>query len=520
MKSENQQPPFFGPNHPIYPPHLQLIKVLSGTIPGPSGYASSSVLGPSIYLGTTQQLLPSTLLPRDREPCLALDVNRTGLAPAYYLGRLSGSYRQLPLYEVTGGPVSPLAGLSSASGAGLTPTQVEQLSTLSPSQLDRLNNLTTCQLKVLVDALPISQIQTLTSGVITSTQLSNLVNESTTTQLTDLYNNLTTSQIITLTSTLNQDQISYLENTITGSQIRTLVTNLTTTQLQSIVKYPAVTISNISTAITNNTLTTTNLQTLLNNSPLPTTPIDTSLVQTSTFTSGTQNNVPIFGNTLKVPTTGSTTITGFIPLNPNSAQKLKILNTGSADITISHQSGSSSPANQVKTSTGSALTIPSGASLTIAYDPGTGYWTDDASSVSISQSGSSGGTTSTNGSSELGSPYNVTTSMADTGLQVTLPDIGTYDISCFAVFRLSDTFGAGGTGGVRLRHEDAGVNDVTYDVVLTTNTQVHVGTANIIWTVTTSAINEVVKLQATYSAFTVGIAQIPSGARMKYIRLS
>ena len=88
---------------PRYPIVLQLLRVTATTVPGPAGVAQlagSSVLGPLLYVAFTQQLRTDALLPRDREPCLADDVNNIGLTPGFYLARLGGSFNSLPVYEV------------------------------------------------------------------------------------------------------------------------------------------------------------------------------------------------------------------------------------------------------------------------------------------------------------------------------------------------------------------------------------------------------------------------------------
>lgn len=99
--------PLIGPqlhqDLPLYPPTLQLIRVTAATVPGPSGVtqvAASSVLGPTLYVAFVQQMLSTGLIPRDREPCLADDVNGGGLRPGYYLGRLASSHNALPVYEI------------------------------------------------------------------------------------------------------------------------------------------------------------------------------------------------------------------------------------------------------------------------------------------------------------------------------------------------------------------------------------------------------------------------------------
>lgn len=118
MNNLNISRPFLGQSRPVYPHLTQLLRVTGGTVSGPgtTGGASSSVLGPVLYVSFTQQLTTDTIVPRDREPCLVSDVNRYGLAPGYYLGRLAGSWTSLPVYEVAqfpagtggGGGSSPL----------------------------------------------------------------------------------------------------------------------------------------------------------------------------------------------------------------------------------------------------------------------------------------------------------------------------------------------------------------------------------------------------------------------------
>lgn len=90
---------------PRYPPLIQLIRVTSMVVPGPAGVAQvagSSILAPILYVSFTEQMRTDSLLPRDREPCLAADVNGLGLSPGFYLGRLSGSWTSLPVYEIIG----------------------------------------------------------------------------------------------------------------------------------------------------------------------------------------------------------------------------------------------------------------------------------------------------------------------------------------------------------------------------------------------------------------------------------
>ncbi len=107
----NLDPPGLGPTQPVYPPLLQLLRVTAATVAGPPGFAQafgSSVLGPMLYVAFVQQLRSDgSLLPRDREPCLADDVRGLGLTPGFYLGRLAGTWTSLPVYEVIGGSGTP-----------------------------------------------------------------------------------------------------------------------------------------------------------------------------------------------------------------------------------------------------------------------------------------------------------------------------------------------------------------------------------------------------------------------------
>lgn len=91
---------------PIYPSHLQLLRVTTGIVANPAGATQvpgSSVLAPILYVSFTQQVRTDTLLPVDREPCLVDDVNGTGLSPGFYLGRLTTNYNALPVYTVVAG---------------------------------------------------------------------------------------------------------------------------------------------------------------------------------------------------------------------------------------------------------------------------------------------------------------------------------------------------------------------------------------------------------------------------------
>lgn len=369
-------PPGLRADLPTYPVHLQALRVTGGTVPGPSGYMSSSVLGPSLYVAFVQQLNPTTLLPRDREPCYALDLNHYGLAPGYYTNcRLAGSYQSLPVYEVGGAPMSITSATMTSpplpAGAGITPEQLISLSTLSPAQQAILDNLTPCQLLTLLTAIPISQIHTMTSGVLTPTQLTRLVANNTPDELTAIYNNLTTSQIITLTTALDQDEIGRLTSVLTPAQIRTVITNLTTAQLQKLATLPPATIKTIVTD-----LSTTQLKTFLDITTLPTgifTPITSVTNTTYTIVPGDIGKLITVNNSSPV----AISLPSATTLGPGWTTVIQ--NTGSGAITITPTTG---------TINGSAtLSIPAGQGAAI-YSNGTNW---DINTPVAGASGLSGG---------------------------------------------------------------------------------------------------------------------------------
>ncbi len=251
-------PPTLRADLPTYPLQLQLVRVGNTTVPGPSGYGSSSFLGPLLYTAATQQLRTDTLLPRDREPCFALDVSGLGLAPGYYLGRLAGSYQSLPVYEVGGA-----GGATAISLPGLTPAQASALVTaLSPAQIAVLGNLTPCQLQTFL-TLSVPQQQILT-GSLTSTELSYLIYYETPAQLLSLITTLSIPQIQTLVRTLTPPQIQNLTQSLTPTQIRTLLQTITTAELIALTSLPPAQILYL---VTNDT--TSQLQAVLDQSPLP-----------------------------------------------------------------------------------------------------------------------------------------------------------------------------------------------------------------------------------------------------------
>lgn len=102
MDNLNLVGPFLGKQQPIYPHLTQVLRVTAATVPGPAGVAQvagSSFPGPTLYVAFTQQLRDDgSILPRDREPCLADDVAGRGLTAGYYLARLASAFNGLPVY--------------------------------------------------------------------------------------------------------------------------------------------------------------------------------------------------------------------------------------------------------------------------------------------------------------------------------------------------------------------------------------------------------------------------------------
>ena len=409
-------PPTFRADLPTYPVHDQVVRVTNKTIPGPSGYMSSSVLGASLYIGFTQQLRNDTLIPRDREPCVVLDLNRYGLAPGYYNARLAGSYQSVPVYEVGGSPVNPVLALRPASG--LTPAQVESLSTLTTEQLAVLGNLTPCQLQVLLEALPLSQIQTLTLSI-TSTQLYNFVNLMTADELLALYNQLTTSQIRVLVSNLDFNEVHTLTNALTVQQLWQLIINLTPTELQIVAcdscadleyLFSEVTVAELNTVL--DQLTTAQTKTLFS---LPPTQIVTlidefTIAQIQTFLTGrpvppsvpitpyaptltgTQTNlvIPLFIEVFAPVLNGNVTITGFDSATLVEGQTLVIVNpeTNTNTLTLKHNNNDDI---EFFFSTSADVALTPGRSVTVTVSPDGAACTDVAGSLALG--GGSGSST-------------------------------------------------------------------------------------------------------------------------------
>lgn len=254
--------PALRPNLPTYPIHLELLRVTSSTVAGPTGGASAglgtgNIAPSSLYVSSTQQLRTDTLAPRDREPCLVVPApNADGvtfptLTAGYYLGRLAGSYSSLPVYEVVMSSSSTTTTTSSTypqgTGGlpGLTPDQAAALNaSLTPAQIANLGNLTACQLQVLMQ-LPVVNIQMLTTDL-QQTLLSYVVDRLEFTPLKKIATEIPRTQVVVVSSAFPQlyelvnkaltpAQATNLLNSLTSQQFSTLL-SLTGSQLQTVVQ--------------------------------------------------------------------------------------------------------------------------------------------------------------------------------------------------------------------------------------------------------------------------------------------
>ena len=263
-------PPNLRDDLPRYPQVAQLIRVTEATVPGPSGGVSTGPgvgnIAPSVlYVASVQQLRTDTLAPRDREPCLVVDIVGSGLTAGYYPGRLASSFNGLPVYEVTA-PASSGSGTQGPTGAtgatgatgpqgqqgpspsgcllpDLTSAQLTTLNaSLTPAQLGSLCNLNACQLSVLMQ-LPMSNILHLTSTM-NKTELGLLVSNLNYTQLSQIATKYVPSQALVLTSSYPQlyqavtqaltvSQAQFFLNNLNSQQLSTLI-DLTPAQLQLI----------------------------------------------------------------------------------------------------------------------------------------------------------------------------------------------------------------------------------------------------------------------------------------------
>jgi len=91
MDSTNHEPPFFGPEHAVYPALDHIVRVVGLAVD-----ASGRPLGTNVYNGFIQQWNP-TLRLRDREAVYVWEPNGNLLLPGYYDARLVGPFNQLPL---------------------------------------------------------------------------------------------------------------------------------------------------------------------------------------------------------------------------------------------------------------------------------------------------------------------------------------------------------------------------------------------------------------------------------------
>lgn len=88
IDSTPDQPPYFGPELPLYPGVFDTIRIAPGTTP----------LSGNIYAAFIQQFDQTALAFRDRVACYLKEANGSALAAGYYNAQLVGSNLTLPLY--------------------------------------------------------------------------------------------------------------------------------------------------------------------------------------------------------------------------------------------------------------------------------------------------------------------------------------------------------------------------------------------------------------------------------------
>lgn len=87
--SVNNQPPFLGPQLPVYPALEEVLRLPAGV----------GALAGNVYLVWLQQLVSvSPLTLRDRIQVYLWEPNLIPLNAGYYVGRLMSNYNGLPLY--------------------------------------------------------------------------------------------------------------------------------------------------------------------------------------------------------------------------------------------------------------------------------------------------------------------------------------------------------------------------------------------------------------------------------------
>lgn len=159
------QSPTLRADLPVYPHVSELIRVTSATVTGPSGvaqFAGSSFLGPTLYVAYVQQVRSDSLLPRDRIPCLADDVNGLGLTPGFYQGRLMNSFNGLPTYAITD--------RAGTSGGGSLTVRDDKSHSFTPITDVEVHNATFTQTRGAGTAdLKVDDASTVASGLVNTT---------------------------------------------------------------------------------------------------------------------------------------------------------------------------------------------------------------------------------------------------------------------------------------------------------------------------------------------------------------
>lgn len=89
---------------------------------------------------------------------------------------------------------------------------------------------------------------------------------------------------------------------------------------------------------------------------------------------GNQNDLNLGdGSLFKMPQTTAITVTGIVPRGVEG-EELTIWNTGSANITFAHQSGSSAAANRFISATAADVVVTPGTAISMTYDQAASRW--------------------------------------------------------------------------------------------------------------------------------------------------
>ncbi len=172
-------------------------------------------------------------------------------------------------------------------------------------------------------------------------------------------------------------------------------------------------------------------------------------------------------------------------------------------LTIQDESGSASSTNTISVKRQGTDQINRSSANVVAVNTAYGGGTAETNGVSqwtVRQYPTGSSTTGTNGQSTLGSPYTVTAGYANTGLSITLPNAGTYKVTCQASSTVTTPGAAGDNIQLKLRNTtdavDVGLIGQGAYIELAAAISAS-ATTTLDTLVTTSGASKVIALQAT-----------------------